>query len=70
MMVVICSNEDILISANTRRKTMCRTGKRQAEFIGHVSKKIKLEHLVTKGKIKWKRCIGRQIIKIFDCLTA
>ena len=38
--------------------------RRQAEFLGHVMRKGKLEHLLTTGKIEGKRSRGRQRIKI------
>ena len=37
--------------------------RRQAEFLGHVMRKGKLEHLLTTGNIEGKRSRGRQRIK-------
>ena len=44
--------------------------RRQAEFLGHVMRKGKLEHLLTTGKIEGKRSRGRQRIKIQDGIAA
>ena len=43
---------------------------RQAEFLGHVMRKGKLEHLLTTGKIEGKRSRGGQRIKIQDGVAA
>ena len=40
----------------------CRTGKRPAEFAGHMMRKIKLEYLVMTGKTEGKGSRGRQTI--------
>ena len=44
--------------------------RRQPEFLGHVMRKGKLEHLLTTGKIEGKRSRGRQRIKIQDGIAA
>ena len=52
----------ILLISNVKR--------RQAEFLGHVMRKGKLEHLLTTGKIEGKRSRGRQRIKIQEGIAA
>ena len=64
------SSEGILRMTNSKRKIMCRIRNSQAEFIGHMMRKRKLEHLVTMGKICGKRSRGRQIFKLCDGLAA
>ncbi len=44
--------------------------RRQAEFLGHVMRKGKLEHLLTTGKVEGKRNRGRQRIKIKEGIAA
>lgn len=44
------SNEGILKTTNSKRKTMCRIMERQTEFLGHMMRRRKLEHLITRGK--------------------
>ena len=48
----------------------CQEPERQAEFLGHVMIKGKLEHLLTTGKIEGKRSRGGQRIKIQDGVAA
>ena len=49
---------------------MSNIKRRQAECIGHVMRKGKLEHLLTTGKNEGKRSRGRQRIKIQDGIAA
>ena len=60
------TNLEILNTASSTRKLMSNVKRRQAEFLGHVMRKGKLEHLLTTGKIEGKRSRGRQRIKIQD----
>ena len=60
----------ILDTARSTRKLISNVKRRQAEFIGHVMRKGKLEHLLTTGKIEGKRSRGRQGIKIQDGIAA
>ena len=56
------TNLEILNTASSTRKLMSSIKRRQAEFLGHVMRKGKLEHLLTTGKIEGKRSRGRQTI--------
>ena len=51
-------------------KLMSNVKRRQAEFLGHVMRKGKLEHLLTTGKIEGKRSRGRQRIEMQDGIAA
>ena len=64
------TNLEILNTASSTRKLMCYVKRRQPEFLGHVMKKGKLEHLLTTGKIEGKRSRGRQRIQIQDGIAA
>ena len=64
------TNLEILNTASSTRKLMNNIKRRQAEFLGHVMRKGKLEHLLTTGKIEGKRSRGRQRIKIQDGIAA
>ena len=48
----------------------CQEPERQAECLGHVMIKGKLEHLLTTGKIEGKRSRGGQRIKMQDGVAA
>ncbi|GFO39519.1 retrovirus-related pol polyprotein from type-1 retrotransposable element r2 [Plakobranchus ocellatus] len=61
----IISNDE----ANKRRSLVRTIRKRQATFLGHVMRREKLEHLVTKGQLEGKRSRGRQMEKITDGLA-
>ena len=58
------TNLEILNTARSiyTRKPVSNVMRRQAEFLGHVMRKGKLEHLLTTGKIEGKRSRGRQRI--------
>ena len=56
--------------SNSTRKLMNNIKRRQAECLGHVMRKGKLEHLLTTGTIEGKRSRGRQRIKIQDGIAA
>ena len=60
------TNLEIRNTASSTRKLMNNIKRRQAEFLGYVMRKGKLEHLLTTGKIEGKRSRGRQRIKIQD----
>ena len=49
-----------LNTARSTRKLISNVKRRQAELLGHVMRKGKLEHLLTTGKIEGKRSRGRQ----------
>ena len=57
------TNLEILSTASSTRKLMSNIKRRQAECLGHVMRKGKLEHLLTTGNIEGKRSRGRQRIK-------
>ena len=63
-------NLEIINSASSTRKLMNNIKRRQAELLGHVMRKGKLEHLLTTGKIDGKRSRGRQRIQIQDGIAA
>ena len=64
------TNVEILNTAGSTRKLISNVKRRQAEFLGHVMRKGKLEHLLSTGKIEGKRSRGRQRIKIQDGIAA
>ena len=64
------TNLEILNTARSKRKLISNVKRRQAEFLGHVMRKGKLEHLLTTGKIDGKRSRGHQRIKIQDGIAA
>ena len=64
------TNLEILNTARSTRKLISNVKRRQAEFISHVMRKGKLEHLLTTGKIEGKRSRGRLRIKIQDGIAA
>ena len=64
------TNLEILNTASSTRKLISNIKRRQAEFLGHVMRKGKLEHLLTTGKIEGKRNRGHQRIKIQDGTAA
>ena len=65
------TNIEILNTASSTRKLMSNIKRRQAELcLGHVTRKGKLEHLLTTGKIEGKRSRGRQRVKIQDGIAA
>jgi hypothetical protein len=45
------TNENILKKVNEKRKTIKESRKKLSRFIGHISRKGKLENKVTTGKI-------------------
>ena len=48
------TNLEILNTAGSTRKRISNVKRRQSEFLGHVMRKGKLEHLLTTGKIEGK----------------
>ncbi|GFN88697.1 eukaryotic translation initiation factor 3 subunit f [Plakobranchus ocellatus] len=62
------TNERALNEANKRR-SLVRTIRKQATFLGHVMRRGKLEHLVKTGKLEGKRSRGSQREKIMDGLA-
>ena len=64
------TNLEILNTASSTRKLMSNIKRRPAEFLGHVMRKGKLEHLLTTGKIEGKRSRGHQRIKIQDSISS
>ena len=49
------TNLEILNTASSTRKLLDNIKRRQAEFLGHVMRKGKLEHVLTTGKIRRKK---------------
>ena len=64
------TNLDIINTASRTRKLTSNINRRQAECLGHVMRKGKLEHLLTTGKIEGKRSRGRQTRQIQDGIAA
>ena len=64
------TNLEIPNTARSTRKVISNVKRRQAEFLGRVMRKGKLEHLLRAGKIEGKRSRGRQRIKIQDGIAA
>ena len=59
----------MLREAGTTRSLIYRIRKRQATFFGHVTRREKLEHLVTIGMIEGKRSRRKQCEKMLNGLT-
>ena len=64
------TNLEILNTASSTRKLMSNVKRRRAECLGHVMRKGKLEHLLTRGMIEGKRSRGRHRIQIQDGIAA
>ena len=64
------TNLEIINTAGSTRKLISNVKRRQAEFLGHVVRKGKLERLLTTGKIEGKRSRGCQGIKIQNDIAA
>ena len=63
------TNEEVLQLARVQRSLIETIRIRQMKFLGHISRKDGLEKLVLCGKIKGKRCRGRQRTKYIDSLN-
>ena len=64
------TNEQVLQQAETERQLMKQIKKRQLNFLGHVTRKHKVEHLSLTGKIEGKRARGRQRQTYIDQVIA
>lgn len=60
------TNIQVLQQAETQRELMQQINRRQLKFMGHVTRKKKIEHLSITGKIEGRRARGRQRHKIID----
>ena len=62
------SNEEVLRRVNMPRTMLKVIRKRQMNFLGHVIRKEKIEHLCLTGKVEGTRARGRQRIKYMDTI--
>ena len=62
------SNEEVLRRMNTSRMLLASIRKRQLNFLGHILRREKIEHLCLTGKIEGRRGRGRQRIKLLDTI--
>ena len=60
--------QNIVKRSGHNKTTHKQTPKHQANFLGHVIKREKLEHIVTTGMNEGKRCRGKQREKMLDGL--
>ena len=62
------TNEDVLERVGQRRALLGAIRKRQMEFLGHVIRREKIEHLCLTGMIEGRRSRGRQRKKFLDSI--
>ena len=62
------SNETVLRETDTTTSFIHEVSKRQANLLGHVMRREKIEHLVTTGMFEGKRSTGKKLEKM-DGLT-
>ena len=62
------TNEEVLRRVNQQRTLLRVIRKRQMEFLGHVLRREKIEHLCLTGMIEGRRSRGRQRKKYVDCI--
>ena len=60
------TNEEVLERVGQRRALLGAIRKRQLEFLGHVIRREKIEHLCLRGMIEGRRSRGRQRKKFLD----
>ena len=63
------SNEEVLRRVDMPRTMLKDIRRRQMNFVGHVLRKEKLEHLCLTGKVEGRRSRGRQRIKYLDTIV-
>ena len=63
------SNDTVLKEAHTSRALVNKIRTRQTTFFGHVTRREKLEHLITTGMMEGKRSRGKQREKMTDGLA-
>ena len=62
------TNEEVLRRVNQKRSLLRTIRKRQIEFLGHVIRREKIEHLCLTGMIEGRRARGRQRKKFLDSI--
>ena len=62
------SNEEVLRRVDQQRSLLKIIRRRQMEFLGHVIRREKLEHLSLTGMIEGRRVRGRQRKKFLDSI--
>ena len=63
------TNENVLARIGTQRSLIREIRKRQMNFLGHVIRSEKIEHLCLTGRIEGRRARGRQRVKYLDSLV-
>ena len=62
------TNVEVLRRMNTQRLLLANIRKRQLNFLGHILRAEKIEHLCITGRIEGRRGRGRQRIKFLDSI--
>ena len=62
------TNEEVLARFGTRRALVGEIRRRQMNFVGHIIRSEKLEHLCLTGRVEGRRARGRQRVKYLDSL--
>ena len=62
------SNVEVLRRMNTQKILLATIRKRQLNFLGHILRREKIEHLCLTGGIEGRRGRGRQRIKFLDSI--
>ena len=62
------TNEEVLRRIGMQRTLVKEIRKRQLNFLGHILRKEKIEHLCLTGKIEGRRARGRQRKKYLDSI--
>ena len=62
------TNEEVLRRVNQERSLLRTIRNRQMEFLGHVIRREKIEHLCLTGMIEGRRARGRQRKKFLDSI--
>ena len=63
------TNEEVMARLGVQRALVKEIRKRQLNFIGHVIRREKIEHLCLTGRIEGRRSRGRQRTKYMDSIV-
>ena len=63
------TNEDVMARLGVQRSLVKEIRKRQLNFIGHIIRREKIEHLCLTGRIEGRRSRGRQRTKYMDSIV-
>ena len=63
------TNEEVLVRVGQRRSLLGEIRKRQMDFLGHVLRGEKIEHLCITGMFEGRRARGRQRVKYLDTIV-